>query len=202
MGQPNANVTVPVQPNLSPSHALPAPVAVPAPAPVLAPAPLAPVLPAVGLAIGPTPITLIPFVSYINGHFKLFVYDRSIADNYALPGAGEDIQNPQLFSNSRIVFDREGHRGRSQIYFYDVVAELLVSFNDVNGLGDVKDKFPDACHTFQRLFQANDPTARLRDRKDGRPDRVRGAFIHRSVGSHGFDRSIDQFFEIEKRADR
>ena len=150
---PQQGVTVPVQPDLGnpldPSNVQPAPAALP---PAAIPAvPVAPVLaaPVLGMTAG-TPVPLIPFVSKINGHTKLFVFDRTIADNYALPGAGEDIQNPTLFSNSRIVFEREtsGHgygrygsdydRGRGQIWFYDVVAELLVSFNDVNGLGSVR----------------------------------------------------------------
>jgi hypothetical protein len=88
------------------------------------------------MAVG-TPVALIPFVSYINGHFKLFVYDRTIGDNYALVGAGEDIQNPTLFSQSRIVYERD-FRGKGQIAFYDAVAELNVYFNDVNGLGSVR----------------------------------------------------------------
>jgi WD40 repeat protein len=55
-----------------------------------------------------------------------------------LPGAGEDINNPQLFGAARVVFDRETANCKRQIFFYDVVGELLVDFNDVNGLGSVK----------------------------------------------------------------
>ncbi|MBM3268864.1 MAG: hypothetical protein FJZ01_14585 [Candidatus Sericytochromatia bacterium] len=132
---PGQGITVPVQPDslgnrTDPSTVLPLP---PAAAPVL---PVAPVAPVLGMTVG-APVPLIPFVSYINGHFKLFVYDRTIADNYALPGAGEDIQNPTLFSNSRIVFERDFY-GKGKIAFYDAVAELNVFFNDINGLGSVR----------------------------------------------------------------
>lgn len=130
---PPPSVTVPVQPDLvnqlDPSNVAPPPAV--APPVALPPAPLAAPLgaPLLGMTVG-TPVPLIPFVSKFDRHYKLFVYDRTIADNYALPGAGEDVNNPSLFSNSRIVFDRDG-----KIFFYDVVSELLVSFNDVNGLG-------------------------------------------------------------------
>lgn len=92
---------------------------------------------ALGLAAG-APVPLIPFVSYINGAYKLFVYDPTINDNYALPGAGDGIHNPQVFSGNRIVFDRNDGNHVHHIYFYDVVAELVATFNDVNGLGDVR----------------------------------------------------------------
>ena len=136
---PSPGVTVPVNPSLntnlpsdlSGSHVAPV-TAVPASPVVAAPLAAAPV----GLAAGAPP-PLIPFVSYINGDYKLFVYDPTINDNYALPGAGDGIHNPQIFSGNRIVFDRNDG-GTHHIYFYDVVAELVATFNDVNGLGDVR----------------------------------------------------------------
>ncbi len=82
-------------------------------------------------------VLLIPFVAEIGGKTGLFVFDRTLADNYALPGAGTDIQNPALFSGNRIVLERE-ESGLGRIYFYDLVAELLVSFNDVNSSGSVR----------------------------------------------------------------
>ncbi|MBU6427597.1 MAG: hypothetical protein KGR26_01165, partial [Cyanobacteria bacterium REEB65] len=162
---PGSNVTVPVSPSsglgnstspsdVTDSHVAPAPVAA-APGPAVAP-PLAvpgPLPAPVGLAAGAPP-PLIPFTSYINGAWKLFVYDPTINDNYDLPGAGDNIENPQIFSGNRIVFEREeqnqpydfwsdpsGNRHEEpihQIYFYDVVAELVGTFNDVNGLGCVR----------------------------------------------------------------
>lgn len=98
--------------------------------------PVAPAVPIPGLSIGAAP-TMLPFVSVIGGEKQLFVYDRTISDNYALVGAGIGVNNPEVFSSGRVVFDRRQGR-RSQIFVYDVVAELLVALNDVNGLGSVR----------------------------------------------------------------
>ncbi|MEB3299891.1 MAG: hypothetical protein VKO21_10450 [Candidatus Sericytochromatia bacterium] len=130
-GQPPAgNVTVPVASELggggnptSPSSGA-------------AVAPIAPAVPIPGLSIGAAP-TMLPFVSVIGGQKQLFVYDRTISDNYALVGAGIGVNNPEVFSSGRVIFDRRQGR-RSQIFVYDVVAELLVALNDVNGLGSVR----------------------------------------------------------------
>ena len=98
--------------------------------------PAAPAVPIPGLSIGAAP-TMLPFVSVIGRESQLFVYDRTISDNYALVGAGMGINNPEVFSSGRVVFDRSQGR-RSQIFVYDVVAEMLVALNDVNGLGSVR----------------------------------------------------------------
>ncbi|MBU6428913.1 MAG: PD40 domain-containing protein, partial [Cyanobacteria bacterium REEB65] len=50
----------------------------------------------------------------------------------AVPGAGVGIQNPQIFDGGdRVVFNRVD----GTIWFYDLLTELLVQFNDVNANG-------------------------------------------------------------------
>jgi hypothetical protein len=70
------------------------------------------------------------FTACIGGYDKLFLYDDILKDNYALPGAGENIHNPQYYDGGKIIFDRCG-----QIWIYDLVAETVCALSDVNGLG-------------------------------------------------------------------
>lgn len=124
-------------PEMPPGPAVPPPV----PAPVAAPIPP---IPAIPITAGPS---LIAFTSNLDwggvdvngfapfrlaGLDGLFVYDDILKDVYALPGAGPGIQNPQVFDNgTKIVFNRAD----GTIWFYDVLGEINVQFNDVNALG-------------------------------------------------------------------
>ncbi len=68
----------------------------------------------------------------LTGIQGLFVYDDASKDNYAIPGAGVGIENPQIFDGgTKVVFDRVD----GTIWFYDLLTELTVQFNDVNGTG-------------------------------------------------------------------
>ncbi len=118
----------------------------PEPLPVLPPPVVAPVpaIPAIPITPGPT---LIAFTSrldwrgvdvagfepfHLGGISGLFVYDDFLKDNYNLPGAGLGIENPQVFDNgSKVLFNRVD----GTIWFYDILAEIVVQFNDVNVLG-------------------------------------------------------------------
>ncbi len=120
--------------------------ATPAIAPPVLPAelPLAPIMPAIPITPGPR---LIAFTSELDwggitwagftpfnltGFSGLFVYDDMLKDNYALPGAGLGVRNPEIFDNgTKVLFDRVD----GTIWFYDVLAELNVQFNDTNTLG-------------------------------------------------------------------
>lgn len=161
MADPAASDDMPAGRNrgTNPSHVGVAPEPqgpVPAPeAPMAAPVMPAPVLPApvVG-AVPPVPVipitagpTLIAFTSrldwrginvagfdpfFLSGLDNLFVYDDVLKDNYALPGAGVGIENPQVFDNgTKVLFNRVD----GTIWFYDVLGEINVQFNDVNILG-------------------------------------------------------------------
>lgn len=89
----------------------------PTPAPVVAPfvAPLC---------------NYLAFTANIGCYDKLFLYDDILKDNYALPGAGENVNNPQYFDGDKIIFDRCG-----RIFVYDLKGEVLCALNDINGLG-------------------------------------------------------------------
>ncbi len=73
---------------------------------------------------------LLAFSSKVNGHFQLFVWDPAASDSYAVPGAGDDVFMPMHFARNRIVFVRD-----TKIFYYDLTAEIVGTFNDVNELG-------------------------------------------------------------------
>ncbi|MBM3270528.1 MAG: hypothetical protein FJZ01_23080 [Candidatus Sericytochromatia bacterium] len=107
-------------------------------APEIPPMPLVPITPGPRLIAFTSELDWngITFASFspfsLTGFAGLFVYDDMLKDNYALPGAGLGVRNPEIFDNgTKVLFDRID----GTIWFYDVLAELNVQFNDTNTLG-------------------------------------------------------------------
>lgn len=119
---------------VAPEETLPYPVVLVPPAPVTPVAePVAPVVEANRYLAFTAWLDYYPDYGCGISSSQLFVYDDLLKDNYALPGAGGGIANPECYLGGRyIVFDRGG-----QILFYDVERHLACAFNNVNGCGPV-----------------------------------------------------------------
>ncbi|HBN08473.1 MAG TPA: hypothetical protein DD435_07440 [Cyanobacteria bacterium UBA8530] len=94
------------------------------------PPPVAPVVPPV---VAPLPLcNYLAFTANIGYRDKLFLYDDILKDNWALVGAGEDINNPQYFNGGKVIYDRCG-----KILVYDILSECNLYLDDVNSVGFV-----------------------------------------------------------------